>query len=122
MNHPNTKGPPRFIWWIIWGAIIAGLTVVYFVPRQPPARLPAESLRFLPVAPLCLSCVIRWLVLPRFSGVRAFPIFVMGLALAEAGGILGIFLVPSLKQDYFLLSLAALGQFVPLFLPREKDA
>jgi hypothetical protein len=118
MNPPDRKAPAAIVWWIIWAGIIAGLTTIYVVQRRSPSQPLSDSLRFLPVGPLCLACVVRWLVLPRFSGVRAFPIFIIGLALAEACGILGIFLVPSLKQEYFLLSLAALAQFAPLFLLR----
>lgn len=120
MNPSDRKAPPTIVWWLVWVGIIAGLTAIYVVQSRPPPRPPVDSLRYLPIGPLALSCVVRWLVLPRFSGVRAFPIFVIGLAFAEACGFFGIFLVPSLKQEYFLLSLVALVQFVPLFLRLEN--
>jgi hypothetical protein len=121
MNTPPNKAPPPIILWIIWFAITAGLTVIYFVLGHSPGQLPAEGLKYLPLGPLFISTVIRWFVLPRFSGARAFPVFIIGMALAEACGLLGIFIVPSMKEDYFILSLLGLAQFFPLFLPSAKN-
>jgi hypothetical protein len=56
------------------------------------------------------------LVLPRFSDLkRAFPMFIAGLALAEACGLLGIFLGGVYKDDLFLLGVLGIIQYVPLF-------
>jgi hypothetical protein len=120
MNNTPNKVPPAILWWIIWFAITGGLTIVYFVLGHPPSQPPDESLKYLPVGPLFISCVIRWFVLPRFSGTRALPVFMIGLVLAEASGLLGIFIVPSMKEDYFILSLLGLVQFFPLFIPSAK--
>lgn len=102
------------IWWIVWGAIMAGLTVIFLTIRPPAtARSLEGGFRYLPIAPFCVAMVVRWLILPRFTGVRAFPIFIIGLAMAESTGILGIFLVPALREVYFALALVGLAQFVP---------
>lgn len=111
---------PPIIWWIVWGAITAGLTVLYLLVRPPETPSGGDSLRYLPIAPFCAAMVVRWLILPRFTGLRAFPIFIMGLALAESTGILGIFLVPALRDVYFVLALAGLAQFVPALIARER--
>jgi len=47
--------------------------------------------------------------------IRAFPVFIIGLALAEGSGLLGIFLVPELSLTYFVLAMLGLVQFIPLF-------
>jgi hypothetical protein len=122
MNTTPNKVPPPIILWIIWYAITAGLTFVYFVLGHPPTQLPDEGLKYLPLGPLVISCVIRWFVLPRFSGARALPVFMVGLVLAEVCGLLGIFIVPSMKENYFILSLLGLAQFFPLFLPSTKNS
>jgi hypothetical protein len=121
VTSPEKKPPPAIIWWSVWSAIIVGMVVVYLMPHPSPARVPSETLRYLPLIPLLLSTVVRWKVLPRFTGFRAFPIFIIGVAFAEACGIFGIFLVPAHKQEYFFLSLAGIAQFFPIFAMRGVD-
>ena len=92
--------PPQLpvpVWWILWTGITGGLVLVYVLLGHTAAPVVAELPAFLPyfiATPLLLSCVVRWLVLPRLtSRLKAFPIFIIGLALAEGSGMLGIFLV-----------------------------
>jgi hypothetical protein len=120
MNPPERKPPPPIVWWAVWGAITAGWTVLYLTLRPTVTAPPVESLRYLPVAPFCVAVVVRWLILPRFEGLRGFPIFIIGVAMAESTGIFGLFLVPSLKDVYFALALVGLAQFVPVFVGRER--
>lgn len=121
MSTPDYKPPPPLIWWAIWAAIMAGLVVIYVALPSPQARPLPENLRYLPIVPWAASAMIRWLVLPRFPGGRAFPIFVIGIALAEGSGILGILLVPNMRAEYLTLALLGLAQYVPaLVLRREK--
>jgi hypothetical protein len=55
-------------------------------------------------------------VLPRYTEItRALPVFVVGLALAEACGILGIFLGGPYRDDLFVLAVLGVAQFAPLF-------
>jgi hypothetical protein len=69
--------------------------------------------------PLFVSIVIRWLVLPRYDNLKsAFPIFIIGLALAESCGILGIFIGGPFRDDLFVLGVLGVVQFVPLFARR----
>lgn len=97
-------------------AIIAGLVAVYWAIPIDASRPTDPAIRYVPVLPLALSGVVRWLVIPRIKErVRAFPMFVVGIALAEACGMLGIFLAPDLRLTYLVLSLAGLAQFVPVF-------
>jgi hypothetical protein len=121
VNHQIGKPPSIVAWWIIWAVIIAGLTALYFTLGQRPSSTPGDVivLRYLPLAPLALAVAVRWLILPRFTEcLRAFPIFIVGLALAEGCGILGIFLVPDLAATYYVLALFGLLQFAPFFAAR----
>jgi hypothetical protein len=68
------------------------------------------------MGPLFISIVIRWLMLPRAgSYAAAFILFIVGTMLAEAGGLLGIFLGGAYKNDLSLLAILGIVQFVPVF-------
>ena len=116
---------PLLIWWIIWGAILSGLVVVYLFLGRGPVKPVTETgdllFSLIGLVPLFVSIVIRWLVLPRYDDLtRAFPLFIVGLALAEGCGILGIFLGGPYRDDLFVLGVLGVLQFVPLFTAKMK--
>jgi hypothetical protein len=106
------------VWWIIWAALLVGLGLVYLglgrsLPSVPAANPFANLVGFVP---LFVSIIIRWLVLPRYRDLRrAFPLFIIGLALAESCGVLGIFLGGPYRDALFVLGLLGLAQFMPFF-------
>jgi len=109
------------VWWILWGAVLSGLTILFFSLGRAPA-VPTEVARekmltgMIGVVPLFISVVIRWLVLPRYTEMnRAFVMFIIGLALAEACGLLGIFFGGQYRNDLFLLGIFGIAQYVPIF-------
>lgn len=110
------------VWWIIWGSLLASLGLIYVVlgPARGPA-VPAENplTDLVGLVPLFLSIIIRWLVLPRYTEApKAFVMFVLGLALAEGCGLLGIFFGGPYRDDLFVLGLLGIGQFVPFYARR----
>lgn len=114
------------IWWIIWAAGLLGLVAIYFAlghrPLPPGAAETKTLTGLIGLVPLFISIVIRWLVLPRYGELRrAFPMFVIGLALAEGCGLLGIFLGGPYRDDVFLLGVLGLLQFAPWFARRLLD-
>ena len=119
------------VWWVIWGSLLVGLCAIYFLLGRAPAKAPVAGENpltgLIGLAPLFVSIIIRWLVLPRFSDLaRAFPMFIVGLALAESCGLLGIFLGGAYKDDLFLLGILGIGQYVPFFAkgylePKPQD-
>lgn len=120
MTGPPRETPSLVVWWIIWSAILSGLVITYMALQGPSSASSGAGIRYAPLVPLLLATVIRWLLLPRMvDGIRAFPLFVVGLALAESCGILGIFLTPDLSQTYFLLGVCGITQFVPTFAGRS---
>lgn len=131
MTMPNLPDAPRIkaqilIWWIIWASILAGLVVIYFaLGRGKPAAVEPGAhplMGLVGLVPLFISIVIRWLVLPRFRDlVRATPMFIVGLALAESCGLLGIFLGGAYRDDVFLLGVFGLVQYVPIFARRIAE-
>jgi hypothetical protein len=113
----------RLVYWIAWASILSGLVLIYvFLARPDPKPAPAASdlLKNLAgVVPLFLSIILRWLVLPRYTDLaRALPVFIVGLALAEACGILGIFLGGPYRDDLFVLGVLGVTQYVPLFIAK----
>lgn len=113
------------IWWIVWAAILSGLVILYLaLGRGPVKPSPDKDVlkNLVGLIPLFVSIVIRWLVLPRYDDLtRAFPVFLVGLALAESCGILGIFLGGAYRDDLFVLGVLGVAQFVPLFTRRMLE-
>ncbi len=119
-QSPESKNRQMLlVWWIAWAAILTGLLVIYFVLGRGPVKPVAEKdllKHLVGLIPLFVSIVIRWLVLPRFDSLqRAFPIYIVGLALAEGCGLLGIFLGGPFRDDLFVLGVLGVTQFVPIF-------
>ena len=124
MTTPGQDAPRNrnqlLLWWAIWGSLLFGLVNIYVLLGRAPAKAPVAGENpltgLIGLAPLFVSIIIRWLVLPRFSDLRrAFPMFIVGLALAEACGLLGIFLGGAYKDDLFLLGVLGIAQYVPFF-------
>jgi hypothetical protein len=114
------------IWWIVWASILIGLVVIYlFLGRGPlPTDLPLkQSLTGLVgLGPLFVSVVIRWLVLPRSTDPnRAFVLFIVGLAMAEACGLIGTFLGGPYRDSLFLLGVLGITQYVPFYAKKLFD-
>ncbi|MBI3886429.1 MAG: hypothetical protein HY302_11980 [Opitutae bacterium] len=118
--HARRDRTRLLIWWIVWAAQLSALVVVDLVHGRGPLAPGAAEEKVLTglvgLVPLFMSIVIRWLVLPRYGDLlRALPMFIVGLALAEAGGLLGIFFGGPYRDDLFLLGVLGLAQFVPFF-------
>ncbi len=110
------------IFWIIWGSLLAGLVVIYVILGQGPVKPVVAAdlpVNLAVVVPLFVSIVLRWLVLPRCHELmRAFPVYIMGLALAEACGLMGIFLGGPYRDSLFVLGVLGVTSYVPLFAKR----
>lgn len=109
---------PKIVLWILWFAITFGLVVIYSFasPPAPAGGQGSNPLQYLPLLPLAISVFIRWVLLTRVKSIAAaLPVFVIGLAMAEGCGIIGMFIVPQLKQTYLVLALLGLFQFVPFW-------
>lgn len=127
MTQPENSRPviavPLFIWWMIWATIMLGFLFVYFVIAAPLKQSLTSSpyLLLVPLGPLAASLFVRFFILPRLRGLRhAFPVFIVGLALAEAAGLLGIFVTASHKALFAGMALAALMIYAPRFAKRYE--
>lgn len=124
-NRANNS--PVLVWWIIWAAILAGLIMINFF-LQPPAEIsegngaPA-SIGYIGLAPLLLSFVLRWFVLPRQRHAGpALVVFIIGVAMAESCGILATFLGGKHGGTFFVLGVLGVLQWMPMFAQRFYPA
>ena len=110
------------IFWIVWGSILAGLVVIYLLLGRGPVKPVVAAdlpVNLAGVVPLFVSTIVRWLVLPRCTDLRrAFPVFIVGLVLAEACGLMGVFLGGPYRDSLFLLGVLGVMSYVPLFARR----
>ena len=110
------------IFWILWASILTGLVVIYvFLGRGPvkPGGAADLPVNLAGVVPLFISIVVRWLVLPRATQLSsALGLFIVGLANAEACGLLGIFLGGPYRDSLFVLGVLGVTSYVPLFAKR----
>lgn len=114
------------VWWIIWAAILSGLVVIYLAfaagKPLPPVSKENPLQGLVGLVPLFISIVLRWLVLPRATEPnRAFALFVIGIANAEACGFLGIFLGGPYRDSLFVLGVLGVTQYVPLYAKKLFD-
>ncbi|MSU45831.1 MAG: hypothetical protein EXS42_01560 [Lacunisphaera sp.] len=110
------------VWWICWVSILGGLVVIYlFLGRGPPKPAAVSDLpvNLSGVVPLFVSIIIRWLVLPRSTKLKsAFAMFITGLVLAEACGMLGIFLGGPYRDSLCVLGVLGVTQYMPFYARR----
>lgn len=104
--------------WVFWLSILSGLPLLYlWVPADLPAEPQASATDYLPLVPLLVSVFLRWNLLPRQRAPqRQLPLFMVGLFLAEAAGLLGLFVVPHMRQTYTVLAILTLLQYCPATL------
>jgi len=118
---PPASGQLVF-WWVYWGAILVALVVVYALfgrAAAKPTTIADLWINLSGIVPLFISVVIRGLVVPRFDSLtRAFPVYFVGVGLAETCGILGIFLGGPYRDSLFLLGVLGVTSYVPLFAKR----
>jgi hypothetical protein len=97
-----------------------GVILVYFVVigdrALPPVSREHPLQGLIGFVPLFVSIVIRWLVLPRATDPnRAFILFIGGVALAEACGLLGMFAGGPYRDSLFVLGVLGVTQYVPFY-------
>jgi hypothetical protein len=116
----NNNKPQVMVWWALWAAFQTGIFLIYHFIRTPGEPPPDPSPVWLAGAvPFLLSVALRWLILPRVTNVQlALPVFVGGIALAEASCFLGLFIFPAHRAQLFYLSAVGIFQYIPTFASR----
>lgn len=114
------------VWWVFWAVSLGGVVTIYLTLAQgkplPPVSPENPLQGLIGGVPLFVSIVLRWLVLPRATDPdRAFVLFIVGLALAEACGLLGIFLGGPYRDRLFVLGVLGITQYVPFYAKKLFD-
>lgn len=110
-------------WWVLWAAFLGGICIMYKVLGSTVTSASSlasnSNVWIVAAAPVFVSAVIRWVVLPRASSIRAALIlFVLGIAMAEATLFFGLFLFPAHKLELFIASALGVIQFIPYYAGR----
>jgi hypothetical protein len=109
------------VMWVVWAVQLAALVGCYLYVASDRAETPAPQLiNLIGVGPFFLSVIIRWLAMPRVKDpMRLVVLFLVGCAMGELCGFLGIFFGGAHEQIMFVLGLFAVGQFLPIFARRQ---
>lgn len=125
METPASSPPQRMVWWALWAAFQLGIVVIYFFiggSRTTP-ETEVSNYWVLGLLPALISGALRWSVLPMFTdATKAFPILLVGLALAEVTAFLGMFLFPAQQALLFGASVVGILQFIPVYFNRYFEA
>lgn len=123
--------PAAAIFWIIWFAILNGLFILLFlaaggIPRGENVGEPPTVLVVAAGVAAAASMGIRFLLLPRITDpAKLLPVMIVGLALAEGVGILGMFAVgrdfPETRIALFLASVSAVVVYAPFYVHRLDE-
>lgn len=124
-QQENPKPPVALVFWIIWFAILSGLVMIQFIvgkgiPQGVNQGEPPQHFVILSASLAFIALVIRFLVIPRIKLLQQkLPAMVIGLALSEAIGFFGLFLVgPKYPATQLYLFVAAIGciiTFAPFY-------
>ena len=127
MNQRKTpQSPPaHVVFWMIWGAILFGLFVIIaFVGGGIPSGENDGHARLWVVllagAAAVIAMSIRFLLIPQVTSItKLLPVMIVGLAISELIGIVGIFVVPlelpQTRLALFVTSISCVIAFAPVY-------
>ncbi len=122
----DPPAPPTFlIFWIIWFAILQGLVLIQFfvgggIPKGADQGDPPALFLGIAGALALAALAIRFTVIPKIKTMsKLLPAMIIGLALSEAVGFVGIFLVgkefPTTRLSLFVLALCCIASLAPVY-------
>lgn len=126
MSSISQKSGKVIVLWTLWIALCISI-VVYQVSLGGGilhgSNASPQGVRFpipMVLIQIAVASLIRWVIIPRTSEPRRLLVLlIVGLALSEAVGFYGIFLVstdmPETKMAIFYLSLISAIQFAPIY-------
>jgi hypothetical protein len=131
MNQTSGPQQPQIIVpWILWFSILMGLFMVQFfvgggIPSGPDKGAPPTTMLMICAGALLASLIVRFVILPsRKTLEQQLPLMLVGLALAEGCGFLGIFAIPSAfpqtKLWLFIAAVVGVVSHAPVYVKRES--
>ena len=120
-NNPlKSATPPLPIWWIIWGGITAAFFAVVGIFETGGVRVDAPpALSLLALGPFAASAAVRFLLLPRAPAAKKLVLFIVGLALAESGGLIALILSSPWKTPLAAAAIVLMILHIPAFVRRD---
>ncbi len=106
-----------FLWWLLWVVTLVWLVAAgcLLIGTRAVAAGQAGLAEAIAAAAFAASCVARWLVLRRLRAIQsAFVLFVVGIALAEACGLVGV-LLGAHRAGFLILGAVGIAQWMPFF-------
>ena len=120
--------PTTLVFWIVWFAILNGLLMIQFfvgggIPSGVDQGNPPLILLGVGAGLVVVALGIRVLLLPRLQETsKKLPAMVVGLALSDGVGMLGVF---GLGKEFaasrlalFLMSIGCILSFAPVYVSR----
>jgi CDP-diglyceride synthetase len=125
MTPHKSPTPNAAVFWLIWFAIMNGLFIMLFfvaggIPKgvnqgPPPTWIVGAS-----AALVVIAIAIRFLVIPKIKQLsQLLPMMIVGLAVAEAVGMLAIFVLgkefPQTRMTLFVTSVFTVLVYAPSY-------
>ncbi|MGL4399632.1 MAG: hypothetical protein ACRCXD_07165 [Luteolibacter sp.] len=125
----DSPAPPTFlIFWIVWFAILQGLVLIQFfvgggIPKGVDQGDPPTLFLVIAGVLALAALTIRFTVIPKIkTAPKLLPAMIIGLALSEAVGFVGIFLVgkefPTTRLGLFVLALCCIASLAPVYVKK----
>lgn len=131
MLPQKTPIPNLTVFWAIWFAIMNGLFIMLFlaaggIPKGTNVGTPPTWIVGTCAALVVISIAIRFLVIPRIKQLsQLLPAMIVGLAFAEAVGILAMFVLgkefPQTRMTLFLTSAFTVLVYAPSYASNLKN-
>lgn len=128
-NH--SKPPQAIVFWVIWFAILQGLIILQFfigggISKGSDQGAPPVWVLALAGGMALGALGIRFRVIPRITAVaQKLPMMIVGLALSEGIGLLGMFAVgeefPATQRVFFGLAICCIICFAPRYATAPTD-
>ncbi len=130
-NSPQ-KPPALLVFWVIWFAIFNGLFMLQFFaaggfPTGENQSAAPVGLIAAAAGLVVASIAIRFLWIPKINdATKLLTAMIIGLALAEGGGFIGMFGVerdlPETRMALFVSAVSAVLAFAPVYAHRVCGA
>jgi hypothetical protein len=111
MNPSSQTAPMPVLFWVIWFAILSGLLIMQFfagggIPAGGGQGKEPVIYQVITLLMAAAALFVRFVIIPRLDGLkRKFPAMIVGLALAEGIGIIGMFAIPKERASTRLFML-----------------
>lgn len=131
-DQDASKPPTILVFWILWFAILQGLVIIQFfvgggIPKGADQGNPPVWVLAAAGGLALVALAIRFTVMPKLRTLpKMLPAMIVGLALSEGIGMMGMFAVgkefPATRLLLFGMAIGCIVSFAPVYAkPRADD-